>query len=103
MPHTDMVIRTARIDSYFSLPSDLAYAMSSWPEFVEGSGYMVRLRSESESISVDYVTGDDEDSNHVVVRATGSGPLFHAVLGCAAYELAVHSDNVCVARWNNVA
>lgn len=79
--------------------------MSSWPEFVEGSGNMVRLRSESESesVSVDYVAGDDEDTNHVVVRATGSGPLFHAVLGCVAYELAAHSDNVCVARWNNVA
>lgn len=98
-----MADRAARIDSYFSLPTDLASAMSAWPEFIEGSGYMVRLRSEAENISVDYVAGDDEDTNHVVVRGVGRGPLFHAVLGCVTYELSGHSDNVSVNRWHNVA
>ena len=37
--------RAVNIDSYFSLPTDLAAEMRSWEEFVTGSEYNVTLHS----------------------------------------------------------
>ena len=50
--------RSVHIDSYFSLPTDLAEAFRHWTEFVGGSGYDVDLRSDRESVSVRYQQTD---------------------------------------------
>ena len=84
--------RTVSIDSYFSLPTDLAQEMRSWPEFVDGNGYVTRLRSESEEVGTSL---EEEGGRRLVyVRGTGEGPLFYRVLGCTLYALAGHSDDV---------
>jgi len=84
--------RTVSIDSYFSLPTDLAKEMRNWPEFVDGSGYATRLRSESEEVATSLK--EHEGERLVYVRGTGDGLLFYRVLGCTLYALACHSDDV---------
>ena len=37
------MVEELRIQSYFSLPTDLAAEMRAWPEFVSGEGYTVNL------------------------------------------------------------
>ena len=61
--------------SYFSIETDLAGEMRSWPELVSGTGY-----------------------DYVEVRAIAEGPLFDRVLGRVIYALAAHSDNLQVWR-----
>lgn len=94
---------TVRITSYFSLDTDLAAEMGSWPEFVSGEGYDVQLRSQdgSEDVSVKYVPETNEDHAHVLVTASSDGPLFERTLGRASYALAAHSDNLMVRRWRS--
>jgi hypothetical protein len=89
-----------RIDSYFSLPTDLAAIMRDWPEFTRGEGYLVDLEGHSERVSVRLVPASDDDCQHVVVQGDPEGRLFHAVLGRVAYALAANSDNVTVCRWS---
>jgi hypothetical protein len=95
------VKREVRIDSYFSLPTDLASALGKWPEFVSGKDYSALLTSEQESVttSLEY----DEDQPFVWVRGDGDGPLFFRVLGVAFWELAGHSDSVwpSITRWSS--
>ena len=92
--------RTVSIGSYFSLPTDLAEEMRNWPEFLDGSGYATRLRSESEEVATSLE--EEEGGSLVYVRGTGDGPLFYRVLGCTLYALACHSDDVWprVMRWS---
>ena len=89
------------MDSYFSLPTDLAAEMRSWPEFRLGEGYDVRLASAHEQVAVELVPRNEseEESAFVRVRGDGEGPLFHAVLGCVAYAMSAHSDSVSISRW----
>ena len=96
-----MTVRQARIDSYFSLPTDLAAEMRGWPEFVVGEGYDVELNNQAEHVTVKLVSADDEDNQHVLVRGTGVGPLFQQVLGCVAFAMAAHSDEVLVMQWRD--
>jgi hypothetical protein len=94
-----MTDRIARIDSYFSLPTDLAEGMRAWREFVSGEGYSVELRSPQELVTVSLQDGSADDAQHVIVKSTGDGALFAQVLGNVVYALAAHSDNVQVSRW----
>lgn len=89
-----------RIDSYFTLPTDLAATMRDWPEFTRGEGCFVDLEGRGERVSVRLVPASDDDCQHVLVRGVPVGRLFHAVLGHVAYALAAHSDNVTVCRWS---
>lgn len=84
--------REVRIDSYFSLPTDLAAEMRSWSEFISGEEYVVSLKSQSESVSTSLEY--DEGQPFVVVRGVGDGPLFFRTLGMVLYALAGHSDDV---------
>lgn len=93
---------TIRIDSYFSLPTDLAAEFRSYPEFRGGVGYSVDLQSEHETVAVRLLPAEDDDCQHVVVAGEGEGEgrLFNAVLGCVVLALSMHSDNVQVCNWS---
>ena len=86
------------IQSYFSLPTDLAAGMSGWPEFAGGSGYDVDLRcaATGESVSVRYV--DSDRGPCVVITSEGSGSLFDRVAGRVIYALSEHTDHLLVDR-----
>ena len=88
------------IISYFSLETDLAIEMRSWPEFKSGSGYAVELATpdQREVVSVKLVDRTDDESAYVRVTATAPGPLFDRVLGRVTYTLAAHSDNLMIDR-----
>jgi hypothetical protein len=93
--------REVRVDSYFSLPTDLAAEMRSWSEFVCGEEYAVTLKSQSESVSTSLE--HDEGQPFVVVRG-GEGPLFFRALGAVVYAMAGNSDDVWprVMRWRSL-
>jgi hypothetical protein len=93
--------RVVRIDSYFSLPTDLAEEMKRWPEFVNGTDYSVKLASPTESVNIELQPENDEDARHVLITGVGEGSLFFSVLGCAAHAMAAHSDSVQLSRWEN--
>ena len=92
-------MREVRIDSYFSVPTDLAAEMRSWPEFVGGTGYDVELASGQERVKVELVGATADDCQYVRVCGDSHGRLFVLVLGCVAYALASHSDSVQLMRW----
>ena len=95
--------RVLRVDSYFSLETDLAAAFRDWPEFVRGECYSGDLASGEESIVVRFVEAvEDVDSQHVLAQGTGVGRLFDAVAGRVMYEMAAHSDDLQVMRWNDL-
>ncbi|MDR3479895.1 MAG: hypothetical protein P4L91_04200 [Burkholderiaceae bacterium] len=91
--------REVRIDSYFSLETDLAAEMQSWPEFVNGEGYNVTLKSDTEEVST--TLEHNEDQPIVVVRGRGDGQLFNSVLGATLFAMAGNSDDLWtrVMRW----
>ena len=91
--------RDVRIDSYFSLPTDLASELRAWPEFVAGEGYTVELQSPSERVSVR--PEFDEDQMFIRLTGSGTGPLFHRVLGTTVHTLSAHSDSVFITRWSS--
>ena len=74
-----MSSRDVRVDSYFSLPTDLAAELGGWPEFVSGREYGADLRSGDELVSLSLE--QDEGKPFVRVRGSGDGPLFYRVLG----------------------
>ena len=96
-----MAQRIARIDSYFSLPTDLASEMKDWNSYVSGSEYAVSLRTADETVDIRLVPAQNDDTQHVVVHGTGDGLLFSHALGAAIYALTAHSDNVSVCRWQD--
>src|SRR5262245_5676630 len=96
-----MATRQARIGSYFSLPTDLAAEMRSWQEFVRGEGYKVELKNSAERVTVALIPEQDDDTQYVLVRGEGAGQLFERVLGCVAFAMAAHSDDVAVMRWRD--
>ncbi len=91
--------RDVRLDSYFSLPTDLAAELGSWPEFVSGQEYEADLRSDDELVLVRLE--QDEGRPFVRVRGSGNGPLFHRVLGTVIHALSAHSDDVWLTRWSD--
>ena len=84
--------RAVLIDSYFALPTDLAKAMRTWPEFVSGEAYATVLRSDAEVVSTSLE--QDDGRPYVLVRGEGDGALFFRVLGQTLYTLAENSDDV---------
>ncbi len=78
--------RAVYIDSYFSLPTDLAGELRGWPEFLAGEGYETSLRTETEDVSTSLRS--DEGRPYVLVIGRGDGPLFYRVLGQCVYALA---------------
>ena len=92
-----MTSREAHILSYFSLPTDLAASLQSWPEFQSGDEYHVDLSDSYEKVVVRLIEPNDE-SPYVSVAGQGSGRLFDQVLGFVIYSLAAHSDNLMVNR-----
>lgn len=96
-----MLKREVYMDSHFSLPTDLAAEMKSWPEFVSGSEYTTSLQSGEERVATSLAY--DEGRPFVLVRGSGNGVLFFKVLGMALYALAGSSDDVWprVKRWDS--
>jgi hypothetical protein len=83
------------IESYFSVPTDLAGEMTSWPEFVSGNGYNVDLRSDNNSVTVRLESSGETK----FVRVCGNcGSLFDRVVGLCVQALLASSDNVVVSR-----
>lgn len=89
-----------QIVSYFSIETDLAEELSSWPEFVSGQGYDVDLRSEhgDQQVSVRFVAETEAETNHVRVTGSSPGDLFDRVLGRVMHALAAHSDSLEIRR-----
>jgi hypothetical protein len=87
------------IESYFSLPTDLAGEMRSWPEFVSGAEYSVELRDATtgEQVTVKLIKDGDEQP-YVSVSSVKSGILFDRVLGRVISALSRQSDNLMVDR-----
>jgi len=94
---------TVRIDSYFSLPTDLAALARPWPEFMDGHEYSVTFADANDSVTVQLVLGTEDDCNHVVVQAGREDRLFYSVLGFVSFALSAHSDNLQVMRWGQPA
>lgn len=93
-----------RIDSYFSLPTDLASEMKTWPEYVEGSDYAVDLKDHvtGEEVSVRLIEPEtDEDHAHVQIRSNVYGPLFDRVAGRTIFALSANTDNLMVMKWRD--
>ena len=91
--------REVHINSYFSLPTDLAAEMRGWPEFVTGQEYSVDLRGPDSRETVSVRLVKDGEDRYVSVSGIGTGPLFDRVLGRVTYALAAHSDNLMVDRY----
>ena len=92
-----MTSREVHILSYFSLPTDLAASLQSWPEFQGGDEYHVDLSDSREQVAVRLIEPNDE-SPYISVAGQGLGPLFDQVLGFVIHSLAAHSDNLMVGR-----
>ena len=92
--------REVHIISYFSLETDLARELGSWPEFVAGTEYSVDLKSldSDEAVQVRYVENEDERYVSVKGSGSGSGSLFDRALGRVVYALAGHSDSLMIDR-----
>ena len=92
--------REIHIQSYFSLPTDLAGQLGALPEFVAGEGYTAHLkdRRSGEAVDVTLVEANDERP-FVAVKSTKAGPLFYRVLDLVVYALSEHSDDLIVDRY----
>ena len=89
------------IQSYFSLETDLAKGFSEWPEFVEGEGYDVLLKSsEGYEVVIKYKqdTEDGCEDKYISVKGKKNSALFHRALGLTIYLLSTHSDNLIVQK-----
>jgi hypothetical protein len=91
-------MKVLRIASYFSVETDLAGEMRSWPEFVSGSGYDMDLRDAStqESVTVRYIESGEEA--HVHITGSGEGSLFDRVAGRVIHAMSAHSDSLFIDR-----
>ena len=91
-------MKVLRIGSYFSIETDLAGEMRSWPEFVSGSDYDVDLRDSStaESVTVRYIESGEEA--HVHIAGSGEGSLFDRVAGRVVHAMSAHSDSLVIDR-----
>ena len=89
--------RHLRIVSYFSIPTDLAGLMRTWPEFVRGSGYDVDLRSQEEEVQLRYDDGPDD--SYVAVSSSGQGSLLQRAVGLSVSAMSAHSDYLMIYRY----
>ena len=53
--------REIHIQSYFSLPTDLAGQLGAWPEFVAGEGYTAHLKDSQSGEAVDVALVEVQD------------------------------------------
>jgi hypothetical protein len=92
------MIERLHITSYFSLETDLASEMRSWPEFVNGAEYDVYLMDSvtKEEVQLRFVEG--EHSPYVEVSSNSCGNLFDRAVGRAVHALAAYSDNLMIDR-----
>ncbi|PYS99777.1 MAG: hypothetical protein DMF63_09745 [Acidobacteria bacterium] len=91
-----------RIDSYFSIETDLAGEMRSWPEFVDGFEYSVDLKDSAtgEEVTVRFIEPKtDDDSPHVQIRSNQYGTLFDRVVGRTVFAMSAHTDDLMLMRW----
>ena len=90
------MIKELRIQSYFSLPTDLAAEMRDWPEFVSGEGYSATLSdvATGEEVTVRYV--EEEDDCYVIIWSIVAGQLLDRVAGRVICSLISHSDTLVV-------
>lgn len=86
--------------SYFSLATDLAVALSSWPEYRDGHEYDVTLYSidGAEEVTTRLLHAEENGTPYVRVASSSGGALFERVLGRVVFELAAHSDDLTVTR-----
>src|SRR3954447_14204298 len=91
--------RRVCIRSYFSVPTDIAGELGSWPEFVSGEGYSADLRGVdgTEIVTVRWLEEEGEEPE-VVVESPDAGFLFDRVLGRVVYALSLHSDDIMIDR-----
>lgn len=87
-----------RIQSYFSLPTDLAGEMRDWSEFVSGDGYSVDLLNSATGEAVTVRLVDEGEDQCVIVRSPAPSQLFDRTLGRIIYALSAHSDNLMIDR-----
>ena len=84
-----------QIVSYFSIETDLAKAFSGWPEFVEGEGYRVLLKSSGgEQVDIEYE--EKEEMSYIKIYSNKGGKVFERAVGLSTYLLSQHSDNLVV-------
>lgn len=76
--------------SYFSLTTDLAVALSSWPEYRDGRQYDVTLCSidGAEEVTTRLLHAEENGTPYVRVASSSGGALFERVLGRVIFELA---------------
>jgi len=74
--------------------------MNSWVEFVAGEEDSVDLKDTltQEEESVRFVEASEGEIPHILIRSNKYGPLFERVVGCTAYALSAHSDNLMLKR-----
>lgn len=91
-----LMIKELHIQSYFSLPTDLAAEMRDWPEFVSGEGYSANLSDAAtgEEVTVRYV--EEDDDCYVIIRSSTTGQLLDRVAGRIICSLIAHSDTLVV-------
>ena len=86
------------IESYFSLPTDLAGEMSNWPEFVSGEGYSVDLKDSSTGVAVTVRLMEENESFYVTIDSPVTSQLFDQVAGRVINALAAKSDCLMVRK-----
>lgn len=92
------LVERLHIRSYFSLETDLADILSTWPEFVSGKEYEVELRSQvTDEIVTTRFIGEDE-VGYISVSSFSAGPLLERAVGCIVYYMSAHSDNLMISR-----
>ena len=90
-------MKSITIQSYFSIPTDLAAEMRDWPQFITGEGYSVDLRDEITGgiITVRYI---EKDGDGRVVISGPSSNLLDRVVGRVVCAMSAHSDNLLVSK-----
>lgn len=88
-----------RIDSYFSLPTDLSSELNELPQFSRGVGYLVELKSKAGGVATELVPACDHDNQYVLVTGENDESLFYIVLGIVVNSMSKNSDNVSVSQW----
>ena len=86
-----------RVQSYFSLPTDLAGEMCSWPEYIRGEGYSVDLSDSAtgDAVTVRYIV---DENDYVLIKSDSPGLLFDRAVGRVVEALSRHSDTLHVHR-----
>lgn len=85
-----------KIQSYFSIETDLAEEMRIWQEFVDGKDYSVDLKDATTNLPVSVRLVKEDEDYFVIVTSPLPSELFDRVIGRVTYALAKHSDYLLV-------